>query len=98
LNAETEEDNYTIVDGADIYQKDVKRLPQYVKQDLENQLEILKRDPFEGTEQLRGRYTGCRKKHLVGNYRFVFRIIINSYKIVPIEAKHRGPSYHLLNP
>jgi mRNA-degrading endonuclease RelE of RelBE toxin-antitoxin system len=98
LGAEIEEDNYIIVDGGPIYQKDVERLPQYVKQDLENQLVILKRDPFDGTEQLRGRYRGCHKKLLVGNYRFVFRVNINSHKIVPIEAKHRGPSYQLLNP
>ena len=70
-------------------------MPQYVKQDLEKQLEFLKKDPYGGTEPLRGRYKGCRRKVLIGNYRFVFSVNINSHKIIPIEAKHRGVSYRL---
>jgi mRNA-degrading endonuclease RelE of RelBE toxin-antitoxin system len=88
------EDDYTIVDGGPKYRKDVERLPQHVKQDLIDQLQILKRNPFEGTEQLRGRYARYRKKRLVGNYRFVFLVNIGSHKIVPAEVKHRGASYH----
>jgi mRNA-degrading endonuclease RelE of RelBE toxin-antitoxin system len=98
LTSGTDEANYVIVDGGRRYQYDVEHLPQYVNQDLEKQLEILKKDPYSGTEPLRGRYRGLRKKNLVGNYRFVFRVNINSHRIVPVEAKHRGPSYQLSNP
>jgi hypothetical protein len=42
LTSGTNEANYVIVDGGRRYQYDVEHLPQYVKQDLEKQLEILK--------------------------------------------------------
>ena len=87
------EANYIIIDNGKLYQEDVKQLPQLVKEDLEEQLKILKRDPYDGTEPLRGRYKEYRKKRLVANHRLVSRVNINSHKIILAEVKHRGASY-----
>ena len=72
-------------------QNEMKRLPQKVKRQIANALDILEKDPRAGSS-LRWQFKGYWSYH-TGNYRIVYEIDDNKKVVLVSHIKHRRNIY-----
>jgi mRNA-degrading endonuclease RelE of RelBE toxin-antitoxin system len=89
--------DYGFDDSYPGFQRDLGSAPKIVKKQLEEKRSLLRKDPFRKEPfevvELRARYKGKRKINLMGNYRYVFWVNIQSHKICSYELRPRSKSY-----